>query len=148
MKEYLAVLKNYATFSGRARRREYWMFQLINILIFIGLWLIGAMVDFVVIIAGLYMLAMLVPSLAVSVRRLHDTGRSGWWILLNLVPFVGGIIVLVFMCLDSAPGDNTYGSNPKGMTTPVAPTMPAQAQVAPAPAPAPVAEAPIVPPQA
>lgn len=156
MKEYIAVLKNYATFSGRARRREYWMYTLVNSLIFAALWLAGMVADFMFIVAILYMLAVFVPGLAVTVRRLHDTGRSGWWFFINFVPFVGGVIVLVFMCLDSAPGDNAYGANPKGVTMPAAPVMSAQApaEVAPAPAPAPVpvAEAPVAtvdaPPQA
>jgi len=63
----------------------------------------------------LYALAVIVPGLAVTVRRLHDTGRSGWWILISLVPFVGGIILLVFMCLESEPGPNLHGLNPKGV---------------------------------
>lgn len=156
MKEYLAVLKNYATFSGRARRREYWMYTLVNSLIFAALWLTGMVADFMFIVAILYMLAVFVPGLAVTVRRLHDTSRSGWWFFINFVPFVGGVIVLVFMCLDSAEGDNKYGPNPKGITASVAPTMPVappvQTPVAPAPAPAPAAEASVAtvdaPPQA
>jgi uncharacterized membrane protein YhaH (DUF805 family) len=158
MKEYLDVLKKYATFSGRARRREYWMYTLVNSLIFIALWGVGMVLDFIVFVAWIYMLAVLVPGIAVTVRRLHDTGRSGWWFLMNLVPFVGGIVVLIFMCLDSAPGDNAYGANPKGvgMPAPVANPAPAQAPTAPAPAPevapapaeapAPVAQAGTTPP--
>lgn len=158
MKEYLDVLKKYATFSGRARRREYWMFMLINTLIMVGLSLVSAMLDFLMIVAVLYILATLIPNLAVTVRRLQDTGRSGWWIFISLVPFVGSIILIVFMCLDSAEGDNKYGPNPKGITASVAPTMPVAPPVqtpvapAPAPAPAPAAEASVAtvdaPPQA
>lgn len=64
---------------------------------------------------GLYLMAVIVPGLAVTIRRLHDTGRSGWWILISFVPFVGGIILLIFMCLDSEPGPNPHGVNPKGV---------------------------------
>lgn len=116
MNWYLEVLKKYAVFNGRARRTEYWMFFLINFVIGIvfsvllrvtnGLGLIYAL-------DGLYSLALLIPSLAVAVRRLHDTGKSGWNILLALIPLVGWIIVLVFLAQDSQPGDNAYGPNPK-----------------------------------
>lgn len=145
MKEYLDVLKKYTTFSGRARRREYWMYTLINTLILVvGSWLLLLIdANLTIILAGLYMLAVLVPGLAVTVRRLHDTGRSGWWFFINFVPFVGGIILIVFMCLDSSEGDNKYGPNPKGVTTSVAPAMPAATPVQAPEAPAPVAEAPV-----
>ncbi len=108
MKWYLAVLKKYAEFNGRAGREEFWMFVLISfiaslILSFIRpLWLI-------------YNLAVLVPSIAVCTRRLHDTGRSGWFQLLALIPLVGPIIVLVLAAQDSQPGDNQYGPNPKSV---------------------------------
>lgn len=161
MKEYLAVLKNYATFSGRARRREYWMFALVNAIIFGACMFVGSLIKMQLVftlLLMLYCVAILLPNLAVTVRRLHDTGRSGWWFFINFVPMVGSIILIVFMCLDSSEGDNKYGPNPKGVTASVAPAMPAappvQAPVAPAPAPAPapVAEAPVAtvdaPPQA
>jgi len=67
-------------------------------------------------LGGIYALAMLIPTLAVSVRRLHDTGRSGWWILIVLIPFIGFIVMLVFMVLDGTPGQNQYGANPKEAT--------------------------------
>jgi uncharacterized membrane protein YhaH (DUF805 family) len=115
MNWYLDVLKNkYATFTGRARRKEYWMFFLFNILIAIGLGIIEAIVGLPGILGGLYGLAVLIPGIAVTVRRLHDTGRSGWWILIAFLPLVGFIILLVFMVLDSHPGDNAFGPNPKG----------------------------------
>jgi uncharacterized membrane protein YhaH (DUF805 family) len=119
---YLEVLKKYAVFSGRARRKEYWMFFLFNLIIYVVLALIdGLMGTFspqagLGVLSGLYSLAVLIPSLAVTVRRLHDTGRSGWWILIALVPFIGGIVLLVFMVLDSQPGENQYGPNPKATT--------------------------------
>lgn len=115
MNWYLEVLKKYAVFSGRAHRKEYWMFFLFNIIIAM---LIGLVTGFTGAILGIgtalsdpasaiYSLAILVPSIAVGVRRMHDIGRSGWWILFPVVN-------LVFLCLDSQPGDNEYGPNPKG----------------------------------
>jgi uncharacterized membrane protein YhaH (DUF805 family) len=118
MKYYLKALKNYANFSGRARRKEYWLFTLYNIIIYVALVILGAMVGFpggaegVFVFVAFYMVGVLIPALAVSVRRLHDTGRSGWWFLLNFVPF-GAIVVLVFLVQDSNPASNKFGENPK-----------------------------------
>ena len=114
---YTGVLKNYAGFEGRARRAEYWQFALVNIIITIVLDVIGLAVKFPL-LGLVYGLAILVPSLAVAFRRLHDTGRSAWWILIGLVPLVGGIVLLVFTCLDSTPGPNQFGPNPKGVGNP------------------------------
>lgn len=114
MSWYLDVLKNYVGFQGRARRTEYWMFTLFNVIITIILSIVETIVGLPSLLSGLYTLAVLLPSLAVSVRRLHDTGRSGWWILIGLIPLVGSIILLVFMCLDSQNNGNQYGPNPKG----------------------------------
>lgn len=114
MNWYLDVLKNkYATFSGRARRKEYWMFFLFNVLIAIGLGIIEALIGTGGLIGALYSLAVLIPGIAVTVRRLHDTSRTGWWVLIVFVPLVGALILLIFMVLDSQPGDNEYGPNPK-----------------------------------
>jgi uncharacterized membrane protein YhaH (DUF805 family) len=110
---YVAVLKNYAGFSGRAHRTEYWMFYLINIIISTVLYVISIKISAVGILTFLYSLAVLIPALAVAVRRLHDTGRSGWWLLIGLVPFVGAIILIVFLVTDGQPSDNAYGPNPK-----------------------------------
>jgi uncharacterized membrane protein YhaH (DUF805 family) len=113
MNWYQAVLKKYATITGRAQRTEYWMFMLVNFLITLAL----ELADMIVaggILTVLYWLAMVTPSWSVSVRRLHDTGRSGWWLLIGLVPLVGAIVLLVFYCQDSTPGANEYGPNPKG----------------------------------
>ncbi|MNJ56322.1 Inner membrane protein YhaH [compost metagenome] len=110
---YLKVLKNYVGFEGRARRTEYWMFILFNFIVSIVLSIVGALVGLDSILAYVYAAAVLLPSLAVAVRRLHDTGRSGWMILLSLIPFIGSIILIVFMCQDSEPGENQYGPNPK-----------------------------------
>lgn len=110
---YLDVLKNYTGFSGRARRTEFWMFCLINFAIVIALSIIEWILGTNGIIAVLYYLAILLPAIAVSIRRLHDTDRSGWWLLICLVPFVGGIVLLIFYCLEGTAGDNQYGPNPK-----------------------------------
>ncbi len=120
MNWYLEVLKKYAVFSGRARRKEYWYFSLFNLLITIVLAVIDGMTGTLIaeanigLLGGIYALAILIPFLAVSVRRLHDTDRSGWWLLIALIPLIGAIVILVFMVQDSKPGENQYGSNPKG----------------------------------
>lgn len=119
MNWYLAVLKNYVGFSGRARRKELWMFVLFNIIFAI----VAMIIDRIIgtsfghmgygIIYVLYCLAVFLPGLAVEIRRLHDVGKSGWMILIALIPFVGAIWLLVLFCLDSQPGENQYGPNPK-----------------------------------
>ncbi|MFC5451064.1 DUF805 domain-containing protein [Paenibacillus aestuarii] len=113
MEWYLKVLQNYVGFSGRARRKEYWMFTLFSAIIGIVLTILELVVGLRSVLTGIYSLAVLLPSLAVTFRRLHDTGRSGWWILIGLIPIVGSIILLVFSCLDSDSHDNQYGPNPK-----------------------------------
>jgi uncharacterized membrane protein YhaH (DUF805 family) len=115
---YIGVLKKYAVFQGRARRKEYWMFVLFNIIVSVVLHILDRVLGTASeagggLLGGIYALAVLIPSIAVTVRRLHDTGRSGWWILIVLVPLVGWIVLLVFMVLDSQPGSNEYGPNPK-----------------------------------
>ena len=119
MNWYLQALKKYAVFSGRSRRKEYWFFVLFYVLISIGLGIIDVMLGLQTakgmgILGAIYALALLVPSLSVTVRRLHDTGRTGWWILIVFVPVIGWLVLLVFMFLDSQPGDNAYGPSPKG----------------------------------
>ncbi|MFP3122708.1 DUF805 domain-containing protein [Ectobacillus funiculus] len=113
MQWYLKVLKNYVGFQGRASRQEYWMFVLVNVIISIVLSIIDTMADLSSVLTGIYSLLILLPSLAVGVRRLHDTGRSGWWLLISLIPLIGSIILIVFACQDSQEGDNQYGPNPK-----------------------------------
>jgi len=116
---YLEVLKKYPVFDGRARRKEYWMFVLINFLITVVLILIDILIGTfspqtgVGLLQGLYALAVLIPFIAVTVRRLHDTGRSGWSMLIGLIPIIGAIVLLIFMVLNSEPGANQYGPNPK-----------------------------------
>lgn len=121
MNWYLQALKQYAVFKGRARRKEYWFFALFNLIVSVVLTVVDYMTGSldpelgVGLLSGIYSLAILIPSLAVTVRRLHDTDRTGWWVLIAFIPFIGAIVLLVFMLLDSKPGDNRYGPNPKGV---------------------------------
>lgn len=116
---FLLALKKYATFSGRSQRSEYWYFFLFYLLIVIALGLLDVALgtfdeeEGLGLLSGIFVLAMLIPSLAVGVRRLHDIGRSGWWLLIALVPIIGTIVLVVFAVRDSDPGDNRYGPNPK-----------------------------------
>ena len=112
MNWYLGALKKYAVFSGRARRMEFWIFVLFNIIIGCILGIIDAVVGTVV-LGAIYSLAVFIPSIAVTVRRLHDTDRSGWWYFIILIPLIGLIVLLVFMVLDGTPGPNRFGDNPK-----------------------------------
>ena len=120
MNWYIEALKKYAVFSGRSQRKEYWFFVLFSLIVTLVLSLVDSSVGLfdveagVGLLSGLYSLAVLVPSIAVGVRRLHDTGRSGWWLLISLVPLIGVIVLIVLMALDSEPGDNRFGPNPKG----------------------------------
>jgi len=122
MNWYLAVLKNYADFSGRARRKEYWMFVLFNIIFLIVAMILDNVLGTAIEGVGyglfyiLYSLAVLIPGLAVLVRRLHDVGKSGWMILIALIPIIGAIWLLVLMVIDSNPDENEYGPNPKEVT--------------------------------
>ena len=101
--------------GARARRTEYWMFVLFNFIISAGLGIVDTVVDPKArLLGGLYGLAVLVPGIAVGIRRLHDTNRSGWWLLIGLVPIIGAIVLIYFFVQDSQPGDNAYGPNPKG----------------------------------
>ena len=123
MEWYLKVMKQYADFSGRARRKEYWMFVLFNIIFLV----VAAILDNVLGLSfklygqslgygwlyTLYCLAIIVPGLAVCVRRLHDIGKSGWWYFIGLVPLVGVIVLIVWFCTDSQAGKNEWGANPK-----------------------------------
>jgi len=116
---YLEVLKKYAVFVGRARRKEYWYFVLFNFLAGIVLALVDGLTGTLDpqtglgMLGSIYALAVLLPTLAVAVRRLHDTDRSGWWLLIGLIPLVGAIVLIVFMVQDSEPGSNEYGESPK-----------------------------------
>ena len=119
MNYYVDVLKKYAVFDGRARRKEYWYFFLFNIIITIVLVIIDGSTGTlnpeagIGLLGGIYALAVLLPAIAVAVRRLHDTDRSGWWLLISLIPLIGAIVLIVFLATDSNPGNNQYGVNPK-----------------------------------
>ena len=107
---YAEVLRKYTVFSGRAGRPEYWWFTLANIIVYVILDILGFAVGSIFqIVGGIYGLAVFLPSIGVSIRRLHDTNRSGWWILIGLVPLVGWIVLLVFYCSAGTPGENSYG---------------------------------------
>ena len=119
MNWYLIAMKNYLGFSGRARRKEYWFFQLFNFIIIVIL----SGLDFIIfmssdqtiigMLSGAYLLGAFLPGIAVTFRRFHDTGKSAWWWLINFVPMVGTLIYLFILFLDSEPGDNKYGPYPK-----------------------------------
>ena len=118
---YVDVLKNkYTLFTGRARRKEFWMFTLFNILVSLVISIAAAILGNIPILGVIfaflplvYCLAVLVPGIALGIRRLHDTNRSGWFLLLCLIPFVGGIILLVFFVLEGTKGQNQFGPDPK-----------------------------------
>ena len=115
---YLAPWKKYAVFSGRAQRMEYWIFSGVNLVISYVLAFIEGFLGIAPeletsVLAGLFTLAVLLPALGVTIRRLHDTGRSGWWILIGIVPLIGAIVLFIFMVMDSESGENQYGQNPK-----------------------------------
>lgn len=110
---YINTLRNkFAEFNGRARRSEFWYYTLFNLIVSMGL---GMMDTFIGIgfLSGLYGLAVIIPGIAVAIRRLHDSGKSGWWLLVIFVPFVGWVILIYFLVQDSHPFDNLYGPSPK-----------------------------------
>lgn len=119
MNWYLNALKNYACFTGRSRRKEYWMFVLFNVIFSFVLGFIDGLVGTfdseigLGILGGMYSLVILIPGLAVSVRRLHDTGKSGSMIFVGLIPLIGWIWLIILMTIDSDPGENKYGTNPQ-----------------------------------
>ncbi len=120
MNWYLAVLKKYAVFEGRARRKEYWLFVLFNFIIEVVLAIIDNVIgtafnnnSYYGWLTMIYALAVIIPTWAVTVRRLHDVGKSGWWIFISLVPLIGGFWLLYLEVSDSQPGENQYGPNPK-----------------------------------
>ena len=131
MKWFLKCLKQYADFSGRARRREYWFFQLFNLIFFIviilGLGLIAnalgannsitpefGLNTIIGLLIIFYVLALTIPSIAVTIRRLHDTGNSGWMLFISLIPLIGPIWLFILYVKNSQPGENKWGTNPKG----------------------------------
>jgi uncharacterized membrane protein YhaH (DUF805 family) len=119
MGRYLAELKKYAAFGGRSRRKEYRYFVLFSVIVSLVLSAIDALLGTfsystnVGLLGGIYGLAIIVPSVAVSVRRLHDIDRTGWWVPISLVPVIGTVVLLVFAASDGTPGENRFGPNPK-----------------------------------
>ena len=132
MEWYLKVMRdNYANFNGRARRKEYWMFTLFFFLITVVIYFLFALlaffmagdlinlmnIEWVPVVLGfsiiIYFLIHLIPSIAVTVRRLHDTGKSGWLYLLTIIPYIGSLIIFIFTVIEGDKGDNKYGPDPK-----------------------------------
>lgn len=125
MEWMMMPLQRYADFSGRSRRKEYWMFILGVVIVAVILGIIEGILGINGMVGGVYgpltillLLGILIPSIAVQVRRFHDQGKSGWFVLLGFIPLVGGLIVLVFMCLEGTNGPNEYGPDPKGAGDP------------------------------
>lgn len=122
--------KRYADFSGRSRRKEYWMFILFTVIVYAALVLLGGGLDTMddptaeaefgiwQILLLIFAVGTFIPALAVQVRRFHDQDKSGWFVLLGFIPLIGGLIVLVFMCLEGTPGPNRFGADPKGRADP------------------------------
>jgi len=118
LKEFLDVFKKTLDFKSRSRRKEYWMFILFTSIISIVLSIIEIALSLEIaadigLLSTIFTLIILIPSLSVTVRRLHDIGRTGWWLLLSFIPILGWIALFVFTLLDSESGNNKYGSNPK-----------------------------------
>lgn len=118
------LTEKYADFEGRARRSEFWYFALFNIIAAIVINIVAGILTNVIgeaaaFLGLLYSLATLLPNLSVAARRLHDTGRSGWWQLIGIIPLIGFIVLLIFYTQDSSFDRNEYGPNPKGSGTTV-----------------------------
>jgi uncharacterized membrane protein YhaH (DUF805 family) len=111
---YLKALKNFIYFKGRAQRKEYWTFVLVNVLISVVLLVIQLSIGLDDWLTRLFSYLVFLPSTSALVRRLHDTGRSGKWIFIGLVPIIGQIVLIVFACFDSEDHENKWGPNPKG----------------------------------
>ena len=113
MEWYTGVFKKYATFSGRARRKEYWTFYLYNIIVTVLLSLLASLIDFFSMLTAIYGLVIIVPSIAVAVRRLHDIGKPGVWYCLAFIPCIGTIWLIILLATEGETGDNMYGPDPK-----------------------------------
>lgn len=117
MEWFISALKQFTNFEGRSHRTAYWMFALFYFIFYI----VAASADYLLntdVIVTLYGFILLLPSISIGARRLHDTGRTGWWQLIGIIPILGIIVVIVFLVQDSEPGDNSYGPNPKGQPVP------------------------------
>ncbi|MFN4360432.1 MAG: DUF805 domain-containing protein [Hylemonella sp.] len=121
MNWFLLALRKYAVFSGRSRRSEYWYFTLFYLLILLLLYLLDHSLGTynqkteIGLFSGVYTLLTILPCVAVAARRLHDTGKSGWWQLIALIPYLGALVLIAFLIRDSAPGSNAHGPHPKAM---------------------------------
>ena len=118
MSWFVKCLQNYVTFSGRARRKEYWMFVLFNLIIGFVLGFVEGLLNLfpgseASVLANIFSLAVLLPGISVSVRRMHDIDKSGWWLWIGAVPIVGAIVLLVFACMEGTKGTNRFGPDPK-----------------------------------
>lgn len=119
MNWYLEVLRKYAQFDGRSRRKEYWLFVLVNMVVSFLLTFIDRFTGTfdpdigLGLLSGIYALAVFIPAIAVACRRLHDTGRTAWWLLILLVPLIGWVVLVVFFVQDSQEEENQYGISPK-----------------------------------
>ena len=111
MEYFIDAFKNFSDFSGRARRKQYWMFFLIYSIIYVGLVLIDTFLN-TVWLTTIFTIILIIPSLSITARRLHDTGRTGWWQLIYFIPAIGIIVMLIFLCQDSHE-ENAYGISPK-----------------------------------
>lgn len=111
MQYFTDGLKKYADFDGRATRTQFWMFFLFYVIFYVALVVLSQFIDIAAALLGIYALALLIPTLSINARRLHDTGRSGWWQLLGLIPLIGAIVLLIFYVTESQ-GDNQYGPRP------------------------------------
>lgn len=109
---YIKCIRQFADFKGRARRKEFWMFALVNFVVSLVITIVGSIIG-TTLLSTIYSLAILLPSLGVGVRRLHDVGKSGWYMLASLIPVIGWIWLLILAAQDSQPGDNQWGPNPK-----------------------------------
>lgn len=126
MSDYINVLKKFNVFSGRSARKEFWWFMIVNLVIMLCIMAIiftlsfgkpgGGNAGIFGALPFLYSLIILIPAIAVGIRRMHDIGKSGWWILISFIPYVGGVIFLILAAIDSQPGSNQYGQNPKEST--------------------------------
>jgi len=108
-----AVTKHYFDFNGRSRRAAFWYFVLVNVIIAVVLGIVQSVAHLGKILSSLYSLAVLLPNLGIAVRRLHDIDRSGWWILIGLIPIIGWIVLLYWYCQPGTSGSNQYGADPK-----------------------------------
>lgn len=117
MNEFMAVIKNYAGFSGRAGRREYWMFYLVYLVIYAALAIASAILPDALgsvfgILVLVFAVGLLIPSIAVGIRRLHDSDHSGWWLLIALIPLIGIFWLLYLLIIEGTPGSNRFGASP------------------------------------